>query len=120
MIFTKVILILLPIFLVYVAFVRTRTTYVKAYQRILFLGFVAFIIFAFVFPIPIRQLAHRLGLPNGNYLVVYVFVIAFIFSIIAIYLKFNEMSQKIARLTRQVALLETKTKPKKSKKQSYL
>ncbi len=105
---TKVILILLPISLVYVAFVRTRTTYVKAYQRILFLGFVAFIIFAFIFPVPIRQLAHRLGLPNGNYLVIYVFVIAFIFSIIAIFLKFNEMSHKIAQLTRQLALLESK------------
>lgn len=113
MILTKIILILLPISLVYVAFVRTRTTYVKAYQRILFLGFMAFIIFAFVFPIPIRQLAHRLGLPNGNYLVVYVFVIAFIFSIIAIYLKFNEMSHKIVALSRKLALLESKIESKK-------
>lgn len=116
MILTKVILVLVPISLVYVAFVRTRTTYVKAYQRILFLSFVAFIIFAFVFPIPIRQLAHRLGLPNGNYLVVYVFVIAFISSIIAIYLKFNEMSHKIVNLSRQIALIESEPQPKKPKK----
>lgn len=116
MIFTKVILILLPMFLVYVAFVRTRTTYVKAYQRILFLGFVAFIIIAFVFPVPIRKFAHSLGLPNGNYLVVYVFVIAFIFSIIAIYLKFDEMSRKIVQLARDQALLESKIETKKTKK----
>lgn len=116
MIFSKVVLVLLPISLVYVAFVRTRTTHVKAYQRILFLSFIAFIIVAFVFPLPIRRFAHRLGMPNGNYLVVYVFVIAFIFSVIAIYLKFNEMSHKIVDLSRKLALLESKIEPQKSKK----
>jgi hypothetical protein len=112
----KIILVLLPLSLVYVAFARTRTTHVKAYQRILFLGFIAFIIIAFVFPLPIRKFARSIGMPNGNYLVVYVFVIAFIFSIIAIYLKFNEMSHKIVKLSRRLALLESKIETKKTKK----
>jgi hypothetical protein len=112
----RILMLLLPISFVYFAFVQTKTIYVKAYQRILFLGFIIFIVFAYTTPLTIRKLAISAGLPRGIYLLVYVVIIAFIFSVIAIYLKFNEMSQKIARLTRQVALLEAKTKPKKSKK----
>lgn len=112
----KIILLLLPIFFVYFAFVQTKTTHVKAYQRILFLGFIVFIIIAFVSPSIIRKLAVQSGFEHGIYLLVYIVVIAFIFSVIAVYLKFNEMSRKIVELARQLALLEAKLEQEKSKK----
>lgn len=112
----KFILLLLPLCFVYIAFVRTKTTHVKAYQRILFLGFIAFMIVAFISPPDISKLAVHIGFQRGSYLLIYVVVIAFIFSIIAIYLKFNEMSHRIVELARQVALLEAKIDTKKTKK----
>jgi small membrane protein len=112
----KIILLLLPVFFAYVAFIRTKQTHVKAYQKILFLGFIIFTVFAFISPESITKLAEDSGFQRGSYLLIYVIVVAIVFSTIAIYLKFNEMSHKIVDLAREITLLEADIQALKKKK----
>ena len=80
------------------------TTRGRASNRIAFVLFIVFGIFAVVDPNAVTQIAKLVGVGRGTDLLLYGLVVVFTFVVINTYLRFRDWEQRQARLARAVAL----------------
>jgi hypothetical protein len=88
----------------------------RAGKKLLFLLFIAVSILSVLFPDELNDIAHFVGITRGADLLLYGLVVAFIFVTLNIYLKFDESQQKIAALTKELALLRQERESRGGKK----
>jgi len=65
---------------------------------------------AVLFPDAVTWLAERVGVGRGTDLVLYLLVIAFLFTAIGLYQRVQQLEERIAHLTRTVALRDVATR----------
>lgn len=88
-------------------FVRERDSMqFRAGKRILFLLFILASILSVLFPDALNVIAHFVGISRGADLLLYGLIVAFIFTVLNVYLKFSDAQRKIAVLTKEVTLLK--------------
>lgn len=89
------------------------TSRASAGGKICFLGFVAFSLFAVLWPGQISVLAHWMGVGRGTDLLVYAVTAGFAFACLHTYLRFQELQLRHAQLARAIALRDAR-KPQRS------
>ena len=102
-----VIQILLLIALVVIGVMLTRSAAGARHQairRILLLGFVVFAAATVLFPQALTEVANLVGVGRGADLLLYAMVIAFLGYITTSYRRMSRMEDRIAQLSRQLAL----------------
>ncbi|WP_019816443.1 DUF2304 domain-containing protein [Saccharomonospora saliphila] len=92
------------IFLYFVS--RKHNVRMQAGKRIGFFGFLAFAVYAVLFPQHVTLLAHALGIGRGADLLLYMLVVAFLFGMLNTYLRFRGTTQQITELARTLAIRE--------------
>ncbi len=92
------------IFLYFVS--RRHNVRMQAGKRIGFFGFLAFAVYAVLFPGHVTLLAHALGIGRGADLLLYMLVVAFLFGMLNTYLRFRGATQQITELARTLAIRE--------------
>ncbi|WP_039737791.1 DUF2304 domain-containing protein [Saccharomonospora halophila] len=92
------------IFLYFVS--RRHNVRMQAGKRIGFFGFLAFAVYAVLFPGHVTLLAHALGIGRGADLLLYMLVVAFLFGMLNTYLRFRGTTQQITELARTLAIRE--------------
>lgn len=96
-------------------FVRNRNTMkLRASKKILFVVFVVCATVAIVNPTLTSDVAQSIGVGRGADLLLYGVVLAFSFVTLNIYLKFKDYDDKIAKLTRAVAIANATTRTTRS------
>ena len=89
-------------------FVRSgRSVQASAWKRLLLAGFVVAAIAAVLYPDELTVLANMVGVGRGADLLLYATVAGLVFSLLAIYARFKDDEEKIAELSRHVAILES-------------
>ncbi|WP_018023167.1 DUF2304 domain-containing protein [Corynebacterium ulceribovis] len=91
---------------------RART---KAWVKIGFVMFIFVVIWAVLRPDDLTVVANWVGVARGTDLLLYVLVVAFMFTTLSTYIRFREQELRYARLARAVALqnaVEPETQPK--------
>jgi len=91
-------------------FVNPNTHGSRATQKIGVVLVVAFGIIVAWSPNISNEIAHRLGVGRGADLLLYVLTLAFVFSLLAHYIRSREEARRIAVLARRVAILEARMK----------
>ena len=82
----------------------------KAGKKVLFTLFIGLAIIAILRPDTMTDLARLVGVGRGVDLLVYGLVMAFIFVVINIYLKFKDYEQRINKLARNIAITEARVR----------
>lgn len=82
------------------------STEVRAYKKIGLLVFVVMMIVSILKPEYLNWLAKLAGVGRGADLLLYLFIMAFMFFALNMYIKFKQQQDKINRLARKLALLE--------------
>ena len=85
---------------------KRSSTRFEASEKILFLIFVIVSVMAVIEPNALTRIAKLVGVGRGADLLLYLLILAFIFVVLNIYLKFKELEQKITELARRIALNE--------------
>jgi len=94
--------------LVYLLRSRTNAK-AKAWVKVGYLLFVIAAVYAVLRPDDTTVVANWLGVDRGADLLTYALVIAFVFTTLSTYLRFNELELRYARLARAVALQSART-----------
>lgn len=81
---------------------------VRAWKRIILVGFIALGVAAVLYPEATNQLAQLVGVGRGADLLLYLTVVAFVFVSLNVYLKFRDLEHRIGRLVSSVAVLEAR------------
>jgi small membrane protein len=76
-----------------------------ALRRLVGAAIVALGVIAIAVPDTTVWAAHLVGVKRGTDLVLYIFVMTFLFTIVAAYQRINHLEQRLVALTRQVALM---------------
>lgn len=98
-------LLIVAVILAMLLFLRQHgTTRGRASNRIAFVLFIAFGIFAVVDPNAVTDIAKLVGVGRGTDLLLYGLVVVFTFVVINTYLRFRDWELRQARLARAVAL----------------
>ena len=109
----QVVLVSLVVLLI-VFFLKGRNTQkLKAGHKLLFVAFAVFAIIAIIWPELTTDLAHLVGVGRGADLLLYALVLAFVYFVIAIYLKFKSYEQRITTLVRHIAITEAQQQNRK-------
>src|SRR5690348_8791016 len=77
---------------------------VQASKRLAFFAFLVLNIYAVLRPDDVTKVAHLVGVGRGTDLLLYALIVAFVFTVLAFYLRVNEDEQRITQLSRAVAL----------------
>jgi hypothetical protein len=84
---------------------RSRTSAKsRAWVKVGYVGFVFAGVYAVLRPDDTTVVAHWLGVARGTDLMLYVLIIAFIFTTLSTYMRFKDLELRYARLARAVAL----------------
>jgi small membrane protein len=105
MIIQAVLIIFLVLILVY-GIQRRNTIQLKAWKKMLLIGFVLVSVVSILDPNVLNTIAHWVGVGRGADLLLYLLIVAFVFVTINIYLKFKDYDEKVVKLSRQIALYE--------------
>lgn len=81
-----------------------RKARAKAWVKIGFVVFILAAVWAVLRPEDLTALAHFVGVGRGTDLLLYVLVVAFIFTTLSSYVRFRELELRYAKLARAVAL----------------
>lgn len=84
--------------------INRRKAQAKAWVKIGFVFFVLAALWAIVRPDDVTVLANWLGVDRGTDLLLYVLVVAFLFTTMSTWIRFREQELRYARLARAVAL----------------
>lgn len=76
----------------------------RAWVKIGYVGFVVAGVYAVLRPDDTTVVAHWLGVARGTDLMLYVLIIAFIFTTLSTYMRFKDLEFRYAQLARAVAL----------------
>ncbi|MGN6781814.1 MAG: DUF2304 domain-containing protein [Marmoricola sp.] len=82
-----------------------------AVRRLLGLGAVPVAVLAVLFPNATNWLARQVGVTRGADLLLYVSVLAFVFSIVAVHQRIRALESRMVALTRELALLTGRGAP---------
>ena len=80
----------------------------RAWRRLLLLGFAGLVVLTILMPQTTTTVANLIGIGRGADLVFYLTAFALMLLAAMVYLKFRRMDDRIAELTRQLALSEWK------------
>lgn len=95
----------------------SRNSYkVDASKKILGILFVIFAIFSVIFPELLNSIAQSVGIGRGADLLLYFLTIAYLFTLLSMYMRNRQTDEKITQLARKIALSESKLHNPKSKK----
>ncbi|OHU97447.1 DUF2304 domain-containing protein [Mycobacterium talmoniae] len=84
---------------------RSRTSAKsRAWVKVGYVGFVLAGVYAVLRPDDTTVLAQLLGVKRGTDLMLYVLIIAFIFTTLSTYMRFKDLELRYARLARAIAL----------------
>jgi hypothetical protein len=107
-------LLIAAILVIMVWFLGNRTTHqVRAWQKLGILVITLLGIFVVIFPDSSNRVAHKLGVGRGADLLLYLLTIAFLLTVLNLYLKGKEEERRTVVLARKVAILEANAKSKK-------
>ena len=81
-----------------------RSAKTKAWVKVGYVVFVIAAVYAILRPDDTTVVAHWLGVDRGADLIGYVLIVAFIFTTMSTYMRFQDLELKYARLARAVAL----------------
>jgi hypothetical protein len=95
-------------------FLSHNNSKTAAYKKLLGLFFVVFAAIAIIWPDTTNELAHLLGVQRGADLLLYTLVIVVMFYILSSNLHRRDDRQRIAKLAREVTLLQAKLDNQKS------
>lgn len=112
----KAILIFIVLALLIFFLENRNATRLKAGGKALFLLFIIGAIISIADPNLLNDIARPLGVGRGADLLLYALVLAFCFVTVNTYLKFKDYEQKIAKLTRELAIKKTLDKPSTGRK----
>lgn len=82
----------------------------SAWTKILTLLLTALAIIVVIFPNISNRIAHALGVTAGANLLLYCLTLAFIFTLLNLYIKGKEQQRRLVKLVRKVSLLEAEQK----------
>ncbi|HEU4361070.1 MAG TPA: DUF2304 domain-containing protein [Mycobacterium sp.] len=89
---------------------RSRTSAkTRAWVKIGYVGFVFAGVYAVLRPDDTTVLAHWLGVARGTDLMLYVLIVAFIFTTLSTYMRFKDLEFRYAQLARAIALTGART-----------
>ena len=77
---------------------------VQASKRLAFFAFLVLNVYAVLRPQDINRFAHVLGVGRGTDLLLYALIVAFVFTVLALYMRIQEDEQRITQLARAVAI----------------
>ena len=77
---------------------------VQASKRLAFFAFLVLNVYAVLRPDDVTKVAHLVGVGRGTDLLLYALIVAFVFTVLAFYLRLHEDEQRITQLSRAVAL----------------
>ena len=98
-------------------FLGNRTSHqVRAWQKLGVLLITIIGVVVVIFPDTSNTAAHKLGVGRGADLLLYLLTVAFILTVLNMYLKGKEEERKIVILARKIALLESELGQAKNKK----
>jgi small membrane protein len=107
------IFLIVAILIIMVWFLGNRTTHqVRAWQKLGILLITLLGIFVVIFPETSNTVAHKFGVGRGADLLLYLLTIAFLLTVLNLYLKGKEEERRIVYLARKVAILEANAKNK--------
>jgi small membrane protein len=88
-----------------VVFVRSQHgVRIQASKRVAFFLFLVLNVYAVARPDDVTRVAHLLGVGRGTDLLLYALIVAFVFAMLATYLRINEDEQRVTQLARAVAI----------------
>lgn len=89
---------------------RSRTSAkTRAWVKIGYVGFVFAGVYAVLRPDDTTVVAHWLGVARGTDLMLYVLIVAFIFTTLSTYMRFKDLEFRYAQLARAIALTGART-----------
>jgi small membrane protein len=91
--------------LIAIVFVRNQHgVRIQASKRLAFFAFLVLNVYAVLRPDDVTRIAHLLGVGRGTDLLLYALIVAFVFTVLAFYLRIHEDEQRITQLARAVAI----------------
>lgn len=106
-------LLVLGIAVTVVSFLRNRNTMrFQAAKKILFGVFVLGCLVSVAWPDLLTRIANAVGVGRGADLILYALVVAFVFVSLNTYLKFRDLQDRNTQLTRHLAILEARNRPR--------
>jgi hypothetical protein len=109
----KILLVVILLAVVMYFLQNRNTTRLRAGFKLAFLAFTVFAVAAILRPDLVTAAAHFVGVGRGTDLLLYGFVLAFVFFVISIYLKFKDYEQRITKLARHIAIAEAQLRDRK-------
>jgi hypothetical protein len=104
------VLLLLAVAVLLVGFIRWQHgVRLQASKRLGFFAFLILNVWAVLRPDDVTYLANRIGVGRGADLVLYLLVVAFVFVVLNVYLRFRDLGERYTDLARAVALREAET-----------
>lgn len=104
-----------------VYFMSNADTYrVNVTKKLLGLFFVLFAIMSVLFPNLTDDVARPLGIGRGADLLLYLLVIAFLFTVLNVYINNRKSNEQITKLARKISILETKLETKSNNKKTRI
>lgn len=100
----QILLLLAVLALVWYFVANRRKARAKAGVKLGFVVFLALCLWAIVRPDDLTVIANMVGVTRGTDLLLYVLVLAFVFTTVSSYIRFREQELRYARLARAVAL----------------
>lgn len=82
------------------------TAHGRAWKRILLLGFAGVVVIAILFPDAATEVANLIGIGRGTDLIAYLTAFSVMLMAVLVYMKFQRLDDRLARLTRSAALAE--------------
>jgi hypothetical protein len=79
---------------------------VQASKRLAFFAFLVLNVYAVVRPDDVTKVARLFGVGRGTDLLLYALIVAFVFTVLALYLRIQEDEQRITQLSRAMAIRE--------------
>lgn len=104
----KVILIFAILLILMFLISKRGTSRARAGVKIAAILFVLSAAVVILFPSTADDLAHAVGVGRGADLILYMLVVAFMFTTLSFYLRLKDQQQQVVRLNREVAILGAK------------
>jgi hypothetical protein len=77
---------------------------IQASKRIAFFAFLVLNVYAVARPDDVNRLAHLLGVGRGADLLLYALIVAFVFAMLALYMRIHDDERRVTELARAVAI----------------
>lgn len=102
----KIIFIAIVLLLTLLLWRSRETASGRAWKRILLILFAGFVIWTVLFPDTATEIANLIGIGRGTDLIAYLTAFSLMFLALLVYLKFRRLDNRLAKLTRELALAE--------------